>query len=70
VTGFKQKGDGRKMLKNNEKETKESGKMTALTLALTKFLLLAVIVAAFWLAQMILNENNQLNEITRRIILQ
>jgi len=58
------------MLKNNGKETNESGKMMALTLALTNFLLLAVVVAAFWLVLTVLNENSRLSEITRRIILQ
>jgi len=44
-------------------EQKESAKMFALTMILTKILLLAVAVAAFWLAQTILVEGNKLNKI-------
>ena len=58
------------MLKNNGQETYESGKMMALTLTLTNFLLLAIVGLVFWLAQMILTENSRIDEITRRIILQ
>ena len=53
------------MLNNNGQETRESGKMLAFTLALTNFLLLAVIVGVFWLAQTILSEGNQLNQLAR-----
>lgn len=57
------------MLKNDGQKIKESGKMMALTLVLTNFLLLAVGGAAFRLGQMILAENNRLDELTRGIIL-
>ena len=53
------------MLNNNEQETRESGKMLAFTLALTNFLLLAVVVGIFWFAQAILSEGNQLNLFAR-----
>jgi len=53
------------MLKNNGQEIKESGKMFALTMVLTNFLLLAVTVGIFWLVQTILTENTRLTEITR-----
>jgi hypothetical protein len=65
---FKQK-ETEKMLKNDGQKIKESGKMMALTLVLTNFLLLAVGGAAFRLGQMILAENNRLDELTRGIIL-
>ena len=53
------------MLKNNAQEIKESGKIFALTMVLTNFLLLAVTAGIFWLVQLILNENGRLTEITR-----
>jgi hypothetical protein len=53
------------MLKNNRDEIKESGKMFALTMVLTNFLLLAVTVGIFWLVQAILTENSRLTEIAR-----
>ena len=53
------------MLNNNGQEPNESGKMMALTLALTNFLLLAVVIGVFWLAQTILSEGNQLNQFAR-----
>jgi hypothetical protein len=58
------------MIKNNRDEIKESGKMFALTMVLTNFLLLAVTVGIFWLVQTILTENARLTEITRGFILQ
>ena len=53
------------MLKNKRNETNESGKMLALTLVLTNFLLLAVVAGVFRLAQIILTENHQLHILTR-----
>jgi hypothetical protein len=53
------------MLNNNGQETSDSGKMLAFTLALTNFLLLAVVLGVFWLAQAILSEVNQLNQFAR-----
>ena len=53
------------MLNNNGQETKESGKMLAFTLALTNFLLIAVVVGVFWFAQAILGDGNQLNQLAR-----
>ncbi len=53
------------MLKNKRNETNESGKMMALTLALTNFLLLAVAIGAFRFVHTILNENHQLQILTR-----
>lgn len=44
-------------------ERKESAKMFALTMILTKILLLAVVLAAFWLAQTILVEGGKLDKI-------
>jgi len=58
------KGDS-KMRKNNEEEKRESGKSLTLTMILTKILLLAVAVAAFWLAQLIIMPGNQLNGFLR-----
>jgi hypothetical protein len=58
------------MLKNNQIEIKESGKMLALTMALTNFLLLAVVGGISWLVQLIFTENNHLTEIARGFILQ
>ena len=55
------------MIENNGQETKESGKMLALTIILTKFLLLAVASGAFWLTQMLLNPHNRFIEITREL---
>jgi len=46
-------------------EIKESGKMLALTIALTNFLLLVVVAGAIWLGQLILAENNRLAELSR-----
>ena len=47
------------MLENNRDEIKESGKMFALTMVLTNFLLLAVTIGIFWLVQAILTENTR-----------
>ena len=58
------------MLKNNEQEIKESGKMLVLTMVLTNFLLLAVAGAVVWFARIVLTENERLNSITRGFILQ
>jgi hypothetical protein len=58
------------MLKNNGQENIESGKMLALTMVLTNFLLLLVAGAVFWLVQTVLSENNRLSEVTRGFILQ
>lgn len=49
----------------NKQETNESGKMLALTLALTNFLLLAVVIGVFWLVQFIISEGNKLNQISQ-----
>lgn len=53
------------MLKNGRNEQEESGKSFALTIALTKFLLLAIIAGIFWLVQIILTDSVRLTEITR-----
>lgn len=53
------------MLKNKRNETTESGKIMALTLVLTNFLLLAVVAGVFRLAHLILTENHQLHILTR-----
>lgn len=53
------------MLKNKRNETNESGKMMALTLALTNLLLLAVVIGVFWLAQVVLTESRQFHFLTR-----
>ena len=53
------------MLKNNGTETNESGKMFALTMVLTNFLLLLVAGGIFRLVQVVLTETNHLGEITR-----
>ena len=58
------------MIKNNRDETCETGKMLALTMVLTNFLLLAVAGSVFWLVQEVLTENIRLTEITRGFILQ
>lgn len=49
----------------NKQETNESGKMMALTLALTNFLLLAVVIGIFWLAQFIISEGDKLSQLAR-----
>jgi hypothetical protein len=53
------------MLKNNGQEIKESGKMLALTMVLTNFLLLLVAGGLVWLVQAVLTRNSGLSEITR-----
>ncbi|MBS1794636.1 MAG: hypothetical protein JSS81_12320 [Acidobacteria bacterium] len=53
------------MLDNNRNETNESGKMLALTLVLTNFLLLAIVGGVFWLVQLLLSQTGQLNFLTR-----
>jgi hypothetical protein len=53
------------MLNNNGQDNQESGKMFALTIVLTNFLILLVAGGLFRLAQVILTENNRLAEITR-----
>jgi hypothetical protein len=58
------------MLKNNRDEISESGKMLALTMVLTNFLLLAVSGGVFWLVRLVLSENHRLAEITRGFTLQ
>ena len=54
------------MLKNNRNEREESGKIFALTIGLTNFLLLMIVGGVFWLVQIILTQHNRLNEITGR----
>mgnify|MGYP000507025688 CR=1 FL=1 len=49
----------------NGQETNESGKMLALTLALTNFLLLAVVVGVFWLVETIISEGDKLNQLAQ-----
>ena len=58
------------MLKNEQNEIKESGKIFALTMVLTKFLLLAIAGSVIWLAQTVLTESIRLQELTRGFILQ
>ena len=58
------------MLKHNRIEIKESGKMLALTMALTNLLLLAVGGGIFRLVQLVIAGNNHLTEIARGFILQ
>lgn len=52
------------MRKGTGEEPRESTKMFALTMILMKFLLLAIAVGIFWLAQIILMQGSQLNHLT------
>lgn len=58
------------MLKNERNEIKESGKIFALTIVLTNFLLLAIAGTLVWIVQMVLTENIRLHELTRGLTLQ
>jgi hypothetical protein len=53
------------MNKDNQSERKESTGMFALTVALTKVLLFAVIGGALWLVNTILSGGEWLSELTR-----
>lgn len=53
------------MLKNEYCETKESGRMFALTIVLTNLLIAAVVGITFWLGQSILTETIRLNDLAR-----
>ncbi|HVE57017.1 MAG TPA: hypothetical protein VNB22_09325 [Pyrinomonadaceae bacterium] len=53
------------MRKETSEEPRESTKMFALTMLLMKFLLLAIAAGAFWLVQLILRQDSQLNLFTR-----
>ena len=66
---FFEKKEKGKMLENNGQEIKESGKMMAVTMVLTNFLLLVVTGGIFWLVQLIISDNGRLNAITREFIL-
>ena len=49
----------------NEKEMAESGVVLALTIVLMNVLILSVLVGMFWLAQIIISQSNQLNDLVR-----
>jgi len=66
---FFEKKEKGKMLENNGQEIKESGKMMAVTMILTNFLLLVVTGGIFWLVQLIISDNGRLTAITREFIL-
>ena len=53
------------MYRSNEKKTGESGRMMAVAVASTNFLILTIMIGSIWFVYSLLDKADRLNELTR-----